>query len=129
MPFDEKRNLLYESVIAPALDSHSLFAFDHSRADRLLTTGKITEEIAQHLREADVIIADISEPNPNVFYELGFAHAAETKAVLLKQQTDDKSVDVPFDLKIFRIHLYEFSTKGFADLRRKLQDILSNVLK
>ncbi len=128
MPFDEKRTFLYESVIVPTLNSHPLFVFDYARADRLLTAGKITDEIAEHLRGADVILADVSEPNPNVFYELGFAHGANRKAILLKQQAIDKTVEVPFDIKVFRIHIYEFSIKGFDDLKTRLQDILSNTL-
>jgi hypothetical protein len=128
MPFDEKRTFLYESVIVPALIGHPLFAFQYARADRLLTAGKITDEIAGHLRDADIILADVSEPNPNVYYELGFAHGASRRAILLRQATTDRSVEVPFDIKVFRIHVYEFSTQGFADLKTRLQNILSNEL-
>ena len=128
MPFADKPTFLYESVIEPSLISHPRFVFDCRRADRLLTAGKITDEIEEHIRDADVIIAELSEPNLNVFYELGFAHGAKRKAILLKQQTTDKSVEVPFDIKDYRIHVYEFSTKGFADLRNRLQDVLSNTL-
>lgn len=105
-----------------------MFVFQHTRADRLLTAGRITDEIAEHLREADIILADVTEANLNVFYEVGFAHGTNRKTILLKQQAIDKSVEAPFDIKVFRIHLYEFSTHGFTDLRTRLRDILSNTL-
>ncbi len=129
MQFDEKRDFLYETVIIPTLENHPNFVFEHSRADRILTTGKITDEIDEHLKRDDIIIADVSEPNLNVYYELGVAHASNRKAILLKQETREKSVEVPFDIKTFRIHGYEFSTKGFSDLKLRLRDVLTNSLQ
>jgi hypothetical protein len=128
MPFDEQRNFLYENVIVPTLDNHPVFGFEYSRADKLLTTGKITEEIDERISKSDLIIADITEDNRNVYYELGLAHAKGRKAVLLKQRTEGKPLDLPFDIKDFRIHGYEFSTVGFGDLRTRLTEIVTNAI-
>jgi len=127
MPFDEKRNLLYEDVLRPALDSHPDYVFDFTRADKALTVGKITEEIDEFIDKADVLIADITESNPNVYYELGYGHAGQRKALLLAE--DVPELQVPFDIKDFRHHRYQFTRAGLDELRSKVQEILSNIVK
>lgn len=129
MPFDEKRDFLYETVIKPSLANHPIFAFEYSRADKLLTIGKITEEIDEKIKETDLIIADISEDNRNVYYELGIAHSSGKKVILLKQKVEGKPLDLPFDIKDFRTHPYEFSTEGFASLKERLKLIITNALQ
>lgn len=126
MKYDDVRNFLYEEVIAPALENHRKFNFKVVRADKLLTARKITEEIDQELRSADLVIADISNDNPNVFYELGFAHACGRHAILLKERIPTKRLEIPFDIKHFRVHGYRFSPDGFNELKRKLPEIITN---
>ncbi len=128
MPFDEKRNLLYDLIIVPVLKNHPFFVFDFIRADQAMTVGRISEEISKWIKEADVIIGDITEKNRNVFYELGLAHAFCKKAILLIQQTDN-DLDIPFDIRDFRCHPYEFSSSGFDRLKFKLAEILGNILR
>jgi hypothetical protein len=128
MPFDQKRDLIYEQVIKSTLEQHPRFAFDFIRADKSLTAGRISEEIEQFIHDADVIVADITEINRNVFYELGLARAWSKKAILLIEQQQNKELDIPFDIRDFRCHTYEFSNSGFATLREKLTGILGNVL-
>ncbi len=96
MPFDEKRNLLYDYVIKPALDKHPTFIFDYKRADEALTVGRISEEITEYINTADVLIADITSTNANVFYELGYAHAKLCKALLLIEEVKGVKLTIPF---------------------------------
>jgi hypothetical protein len=126
MPFDEQRDFLYENVIVPTLENHPVFGFEYDRADKLLTTGKITDEIDDRIIKSDLLIADITEDNRNVYYELGLAHARGKKAILLKQKVEGKPLDLPFDIKDFRTHPYEFSTVGFRDLKKRLTEIVTN---
>jgi hypothetical protein len=126
MPFDQKRNLLYEDAIKPALETHPDFVFDFHRADESLTVGKITEEIGKSIDDADVLIADISVINANVYYELGYGHARRKKALLLAEESPE--TNVPFDIKDFRHHRYDFTRRGLDDLSQKIQEILSNIL-
>lgn len=65
------------------------------RADEIDRPGRITEQILDALSAADVIIADITELNANVIYEVGYADASHTPLILLNQ---DPSAS-PFDLK------------------------------
>jgi hypothetical protein len=126
MKYDNVRDFLYEEVLVPCLINHKTFNFEVVRADKLLTVGKITEEIDERLKNANLVIAEITDDNPNVFYELGLAHAYHRHAILLKQKTKEKHLKIPFDINDFRVHPYDFSRKGFAELKQKLPAIISN---
>ncbi|MCB1915978.1 MAG: hypothetical protein KDG52_09705 [Rhodocyclaceae bacterium] len=68
----------------------------------LATPGLITDQIWQGIRRADVVIADITGGNPNVFYELGLAHALGKEVVLLAQGAEAP----PFDISTARLLRY-----------------------
>lgn len=101
-------------VIEPSLISHPRFVFEYGRADRFLTAGKITNEIEERIRDADVIIAALSEDNLNVFYELGFAHGAKRKNILLKQQTIDKKLNCRLTSRITEYTFMSSRLKGLT---------------
>lgn len=128
MPFDEKRNFLYETVIKPTLVSHPSILFDVIRADESLTVGKISEEIGHYVHEADLVIADISEANENVYYELGYSHALNRKAVLLVQKTLGEKLSIPFDIQDFRCHPYSFTKEGLAKLEKHLAKLVKEIM-
>ena len=129
MPYDEKRNFVYEYVIKPVLENHPDFIFKYQRADESLTIGKISEEICESIEESDFVIADISEKNPNVFYELGYGHARSIKAILLIEKKQNTKLDIPFDIQDFRCHTYDFNKDGFEKIKNKLSSVLGSLLK
>jgi hypothetical protein len=53
------------------------------------------DRIFNQISKADVLIADMTGRNPNVFYEVGYAHALGKIVILVTQNADD----IPFDLK------------------------------
>lgn len=128
MPFDAKRNFLYDAVISPALQFHPRIEFDFKRADQSLTAGKISDEISDFIRTSQVVVADITEPNPNVYYELGFAHACSKKAILLIERPEHGDLELPFDIQDFRCHAYKFSKDGFEDIRQRLVAIMQGIV-
>jgi hypothetical protein len=128
MPFDQKRNFLYDTVIKPTLELHPSIVFDFKRADESLTTGKISEEIVEFIRDAQIIIADITSANPNVYYELGYAHASSRKAILLIEKVEGQKLSLPFDIQDFRCHPYRFSKDGFEDIKHKLTGIVQRLI-
>ena len=73
------------------------------RADDLSRSSPILNDIWKHTQDASVILADLSGKDPNVFYELGLAHAIQMPAVLIAGSLDD----VPFDVRGVRIILYD----------------------
>jgi hypothetical protein len=71
------------------------------RADDWSQTGRITDQIVAALKAADLIITDITDQNPNVMYELGFAHALEKRVIVLNAGQGS-----PFDVADYRQILY-----------------------
>lgn len=73
-------NRVYGEYIAPALDAAGLQAF---RADEEIRAGDIRTDMFQELLIADLVVADLTIDNPNVWYELGVRHALRTRGVVL----------------------------------------------
>lgn len=73
-------NRVYEDFIKPALESAGLEAF---RADEEVRAGDIITDMFQELLVADLVVADLSIDNPNVWYELGVRHALRARGVVL----------------------------------------------
>ncbi|MDH4099656.1 MAG: hypothetical protein OEV28_03690 [Nitrospirota bacterium] len=74
--------------------------------------------------DAEILIADLTSRNANVFYELGLAHAVGNKTIMTAQSI----ADVPFDIANFRVLLYEQSISGsrklFSELDRAIKELL-----
>ena len=67
------------------------------RVDEQIFDERILDRIYNQIAKADVVIADMTGRNPNVFYEVGYAHALGKLTILLTQISED----IPFDLKHF----------------------------
>ncbi len=89
MPFGTKRgpdgqdidfNRVYAEYLVPALEAAGLTVF---RADREQRAGDIRTDMFQELLMADLVVADLTMDNPNVWYELGVRHALRARGVVL----------------------------------------------
>ena len=101
MPFAPPIGEYYEKVYEPAIQKAGLTPV---RADAdIFGTGKIIDQIWQGINGAKILVAELTSRNPNVFYELGLAHALK-KPVVLVSRTEE---DVPFDLKHIRVIYYD----------------------
>ncbi len=100
-PFGGHLGGYFESLFKPAIEQAGLRAV---RADDdIFATGKIMDQVWRGIQEAAVLVAELTSKNPNVFYELGLAHALEKPVVLVSSNQED----VPFDLRHIRVILYE----------------------
>jgi hypothetical protein len=121
MPFAEGLNDIFQAVRA-TLQSPP-WNFECKRADDFFGGGHILGDILQGIGEAQVLIADLTDRNPNVFYELGIAHVVrKAEDIILLTQN---MASVPFDLQSFRCIQYSQGTEG----SRKLQEDLARALK
>ena len=84
------------------------------RVDEQIYREGILERIYRQIEAADIIIADMTGQNPNVFYEVGYAHAKGKLCILLTSN----AADIPFDLKHQRHIVYD---KSIVTLRRELE--------
>ena len=77
------------------------------------------------IQNSAVIIADITPDNPNVFYEIGYAHALKKPTILLC----DKALRdrLPFDVSGFRTIFYDNSIGGKRRVEEKLEVYLQNI--
>jgi hypothetical protein len=118
MPFTDKLNPIYERIIKPVIKDLKL---EYLRADEIFTSKPIVEDIWDNVKKARFLIADLTDRNPNVFYELGLAHALNKEVILLTQDIND----VPFDLRHFRIIVYQDSISGADKLKSTLKDFIN----
>ena len=78
MPFGEWFDRYYQEIYVPAIKEAG---FEPVRGDELFHTGSVVEQIWEQIEKAKLLLADLSGKNPNVFYELGLAHAARKPVV------------------------------------------------
>jgi hypothetical protein len=107
MSFDSEFESIYTDLIVPPLEQAG---YEVARADSDFSQQNILCDIVQGIAHADLVVAEITVPNPNVFYELGLAHALRMPTVLLTQSMDD----VPFDLRSYRIMTYSTDFREVA---------------
>lgn len=96
MPFGTKDeidfNAVFRDLIKPALESAGFEVF---RADEEMRAGNIRTDMFQELLLADLVVADLSIDNPNVWYELGVRHALRKRGVV---QITSRRDQTPFDV-------------------------------
>ena len=122
MQFTSPFNELYAEVIGPVCAEHGIEAY---RASDIYRPGVVIQDIIQGLAEAQVVIAEITPANPNVFYEVGYAHALHKPTILLANRSEIS--ELPFDLRGFRVVFYDDTISGKSsiesDLRQHLRAI------
>lgn len=90
-PYDDKHNVLYKSVVEPAVAKHMI----PLRLDELPRSDAIYSSFADSMRSSAAVIADITVLNENVMYEIGYAHGLGLKPLLYtrsKQRLNDLPV-------------------------------------
>lgn len=92
MPFHSNFDDIYQVGIKAACLSAGAYC---ERVDEQIFVENILKQVYDQIAKADIIIAEMTGRNPNVFYETGYAHALNKQVILLTQNSDD----IPFDLK------------------------------
>ncbi len=122
MPFEEPFNTMYREVIQPEGERLGL---DVIRVDEISGPGIIFEDIKREISESKVVIAEITAPNQNVFYELGYAHALNKPTILLAR----RGRELPFDIRSYRVIFYDDTIGGKPEVERNLTKHLRSVLQ
>ncbi len=114
MPFAPPIGAYYEHIFRPALEAAG---YAVSRADDLFAPRPIILDIQESISAADLILCEMTGKNPNVFYELGLAHALGKSTILVARREED----IPFDLRHIRVILYEPTEAGWeSSLQRQI---------
>lgn len=122
MPFSKERKEVFTYGIAPACKRAG---FEAVRVDQLKGVFNINRKIIEHLFCSDVVIAEITDKNPNVFYEMGVSHAIGNKTIMIAQS----SKELPFDISNYRCLIYEQSVEGLQHLQEQIFDSLQELEK
>lgn len=124
MPFDPKFREVYDTI-KETLESETL-NIECNRADDF-HQPHIIATILKGIAKSEFIIADLTESNANVFYELGLAHSVKDidKVIIMTQNMKY----VPFDLRQFRCIVYEQSISGSKKLKDELIKTFNEVAK
>lgn len=99
--------------------------FEVIRADDLVNQQNILKDIVLSIYNSDLIVAELTGLNPNVFYELGLAHALRKNTVLLTQDIEE----LPFDLRPYRVIPYSTHFSKINELEEALKKILHEYKK
>lgn len=122
MPFGGWFDTYYEDVFCPGIKDAGLIP---RRADDIYRPGTIVHDIWNLTKKAKVVLADLTGKNPNVFYELGLAHALAKPAILVTESLED----IPFDLRALRIVEYDRKFPNWGEiLREKISKSIKEVL-
>jgi hypothetical protein len=111
---------IYNHVFEPALKD---LGWHCERAAP--TTGSLIASIVERLNAATVVLADLTDRNANVFYELGVRHSISLRTIMVSQHADH----VPSDLKGYWYINYGITPARVAQFRTDLQRVLSEIEK
>jgi len=120
MPFEKGLKAVYQLAIKPACEKAGFKAL---RADELIGPYNIHRDIIKHIFVSDVIIADLTGWNPNVFYEMGVAHVLDNKTIMIIQEGNK----LPFDIGNYRCLFYDQSEQGLESLSHRLVEYLQTM--
>lgn len=118
-PFAEDFLDLFEE-----LSKHFQEKYTFTNAGDMDNQRSIIKDIVVGINSADIVIADLTGNNPNVFYELGLAHAMNKKVIIITQSIDD----LPFDIKTYRALQYSLKFNKIPEFEEKLGKYLDGAI-
>lgn len=124
MSFDKKYDDVYEALkfAGKLIKERNLIV---ERVSEPLGDYIITERIEQCIRRAELIICDVSEKSPNVYYELGYARA-KNKTIIL---TAKEGTELPFDVRQHKTNFYSNTLQLQKIISKELNSYYLNIQK
>lgn len=111
---------LYQHIIKPVCEK---CGFAAKRVDEFNTADSITQEIVDALNEYDLVIADLTGHNPNVFFEIGYRTKSQKPIIHLKR----KGESIPFDVSTVRTFEYDLTDLDMVTAtKNRLEQVIQN---
>ncbi|NQY65480.1 MAG: hypothetical protein HRT38_17545 [Alteromonadaceae bacterium] len=117
MPFNDVLDQIYNNHIKFVCEKNNLIC---TRADEQLGTNAVMNDIWEQIHNSELIVADCTGRNPNVFYELGIAHTLGKKVLIITGNSED----IPFDIRHLRYIPYAYTVEGMREFDVKLSENL-----
>jgi hypothetical protein len=111
---------LLKGIIQPILKEK--LKFKVQRADEIARPGMIDSQVINAVIDADLVIADLSENNPNAFYELAIRHMEARPVIHMTREPE-----IPFDVKPYRT--IPFSTASYEDVEKAKSELEKQVIE
>ena len=121
MSFKPEYDVIYQLGIKPAVEDNNLECI---RLDEEYIPQNVPTKIIGEIIGSDVIIAEITEASPNVYYELGISHAIGNKTIIISQEL----TNLPFDIRNENTLGYKNSRDGIKLLYYELKGCISRLL-
>lgn len=119
MPFKDPFDSYYRQIIRPAASDAGLSTV---RSDEIYSTNAIINDIWARIWAARIVVADVTDRNPNVNYELGLCDALGVPTILITANVED----IPFDYRHRRCIIYDRMAPGWDD---KLKNNLTSTIR
>ena len=125
-PFDSgKFDKRFEDIYKPAMEQAGLEPY---RVDQDPGTEKPIESVEEKIHDATICLADITTDNPNVWYELGFAFAADRSVIMIC--SNERKDKLPFDIHHRTVTYYApESQSDFENLQRRITERAKALVK
>lgn len=121
MPFAREFDGTYDAICNVGANSRMRV----NRADNIWEHHAIIQDVVSLISRSRIIVADCTGMNPNVFYEIGIAHAIGREVILITQNMDH----IPFDLRHLRALTYLPNGEGLERLKAQLFDRVQHLLR
>ncbi|MFT8950151.1 MAG: hypothetical protein ABGA11_07245, partial [Liquorilactobacillus hordei] len=129
LPFNDERLEIFTEIIRPHLEKMQLSAFKVN--DIKSITGNIMENIWTYINKSRFVIVDISDKNPNVFYELGICHTVGKDTIIICDEDsfrNDYNSKFPFDISALNTIVYKNKGAGMDRLKQELTNIVNAII-
>lgn len=111
---------IIDAAIIPALEE---FGYKPRIPHRLSMPGSINKQIIQEINDCDLVLANLTEKNPNVMYELALRHCLGTPAIMIAE----KGTELPFDINNQRTIFYVNDAQGVIALQAELKKAIKEI--
>ncbi|MBP5371104.1 MAG: hypothetical protein J6Y55_04180 [Bacteroidales bacterium] len=124
MPFDDEYRKVYDNCIQPLVEKK--LGMECVRIDEWPSAKMtINENIKAQIKKCRFAIADLSLDKPNVYYEIGLAHAIGKEVVFIKNKQLD-NLEIPFDISPWHVFVYDKDVINYETLFKKIIKMIQN---
>ncbi len=119
----ERSDGVLEYIVGPAAEDLDLVTI---RADKIAKPGEITRQVIEHVVGAKAAVVDLTDSNPNVYYEMAVRHTARLPTVLIAEEGQE----LPFDIAQMRTIFFDHkSLKSAAECREQITQYLQEAIE